>query len=70
MSGLVVRIIIWRGTLSTHNLFWMSGSLTTVIIRRSVALMLRSRTIWIGLRIARLWWRIAGGWSVTWVDRS
>jgi hypothetical protein len=72
MSGLVVRVIIWRGTLSTHNLFWMSGSLTTVIIRRSVALMLRrSRTIWIRLRrIARLWWRIAGGRSVTWVDRS
>jgi hypothetical protein len=72
MSGLVERVIIWRGTLSTHNLFWMGGSLTTVIIRRSIALMLwRSRAIWIRMRgIARLWWRIVAWWWITWINRS
>jgi hypothetical protein len=72
MSGLVVRVIIWRGTFSTHNLFWMRGSLTTVIIRWTIALMCRrSGAIWIRMRrIARLRWRIVACWWITWINRS
>ena len=79
MSGLVVRVIIWRGALSTHNLFWMRGGLPTVVICRSIPLVLcmrsrrrrrrrrsRSRAIGIRVRIARLWGSIVAGW---WIPR-